>query len=149
MPRPDISQLDRTPSPSRLLVNKLTKPHHEKFSHSITIHNRGGGSTHDAPEPPLQHPGRHVPDDAPDRVGGLSLLASWSWEFLYLLLATASFVAIVFVLVKFNNKAQPDWPHSINLSALIALLATILRSSLVVVIEESKCDACPTYHIGP
>ncbi|EUC38784.1 hypothetical protein COCCADRAFT_32149 [Bipolaris zeicola 26-R-13] len=39
-------------------------------------------------------------------------------------------------MAKYNDKEQPEWRYSINLNTVIAVLATILRSCMVVVTEE-------------
>ncbi|EUC47687.1 hypothetical protein COCMIDRAFT_34755 [Bipolaris oryzae ATCC 44560] len=39
-------------------------------------------------------------------------------------------------MAKYNDKEQPEWRYSINLNTIIAVLATVLRSCMVVVAEE-------------
>ena len=69
---------------------------------------------------------------------------SWKWEFLGLCLAFGLMAAIFTLLGVFQGKAVPDWGTAINLSALLALLATILRANLVVIvgriISQAKWD---------
>lgn len=64
---------------------------------------------------------------------------SWIGEFLYLITAVSVLVAIVAILSRYNGREQPLWPYGdvLDLSALIALLATVLRSMLAGIIESS------------
>lgn len=57
---------------------------------------------------------------------------NWAWEITSMLVATCCLVAIFIILTKFNHQEQPQWPLSrtLNLSTLIALIATVLRSML-------------------
>ncbi|EMD89921.1 hypothetical protein COCC4DRAFT_68261 [Bipolaris maydis ATCC 48331] len=45
-------------------------------------------------------------------------------------------MAIVITMAKYNDREQPEWRYSINLNTIIAVLATVLRSCMVVVAEE-------------
>lgn len=56
----------------------------------------------------------------------------WAWEIICMLVAACCLVAIFTILYKFNHQEQPQWPLSstLNLSTLIALIATVLRSML-------------------
>jgi hypothetical protein len=71
------------------------------------------------------------------RCSGIMFLSSaWWQEILSLLIASTALVAIVIVLVMYNGKEQPTWKYSINLSALVAILSTLLRVLMVTVVEE-------------
>jgi len=61
---------------------------------------------------------------------------SWTWELLSLLLCIGLIAAIFVVLAAYNGQRVPDWGLSINLSTLVALLATILRASLVMIAAQ-------------
>ncbi|PSR79089.1 hypothetical protein BD289DRAFT_442963 [Coniella lustricola] len=60
----------------------------------------------------------------------------WVLEVLSFLCGICCLTAIIATLAHFNNVQQPQWAYSINLSTLIALLATILRSMLMQVVES-------------
>lgn len=60
-------------------------------------------------------------------------LWSWRWEVPSLLLCVGLLTAIFLILAAYNGQRVPDWGLSINLSTLVALLATIIRASLVVI----------------
>lgn len=65
-----------------------------------------------------------------------ALLMSWVLEFIFLILGLLCFTAIVTVLLNMRGQRQPHWPYTINLSTLIAILATVLRSMLMQVVEQ-------------
>ena len=73
------------------------------------------------------------------RRGGYGRLAiAWWQEIVSFLFAAATFVAIAVILAKYNGQEQPDWKYSLNLSTLVAILSTLFRASMVVVVEESE-----------
>lgn len=74
----------------------------------------------------------------------LSSITVWWTETLTLLLAIGAFIAIVTILVVYDNQEQPAWKYSLNLSTLVAILSTSLRASLVVVTEEGNCQNNPS-----
>lgn len=56
----------------------------------------------------------------------------WTLEMGSMLLACGCLIAIFTILAKFNNQEQPKWPYAstLNLSTIVALIATILRLML-------------------
>lgn len=64
----------------------------------------------------------------------------WASEITALLMSFLCLIAIFIILLKFNNQQQPDWPYArnSNLSTLVALIATILRSMLEIVLASGK-----------
>lgn len=60
----------------------------------------------------------------------------WRLELVSLVLAAGLIAAILGILARFNGDIVPRWPVGINLNTLIALLATILRAALMVVVSE-------------
>jgi hypothetical protein len=60
----------------------------------------------------------------------------WAKECLLVLIATGLLIAIALILASYNHQPQPGWELGLNLHTIIALLATIIRSTLVVVVEE-------------
>jgi hypothetical protein len=48
-------------------------------------------------------------------------------------------ISIAVMLGLCNQQPQPKWNVGLNLKTVVALLATLLRSSLVTVVEEGKC----------
>jgi hypothetical protein len=63
-------------------------------------------------------------------------IRQWWQEWTLMLISIGILIAIFIVLRIYNNNPQPDWKFGLNLSTLIAVLATLLRSSLVSVVEE-------------
>ncbi|KAI0131841.1 hypothetical protein BJ170DRAFT_222673 [Xylariales sp. AK1849] len=73
--------------------------------------------------PPAQRQRQHV-------------LRFWSWEVLSLAVAIGLVAATVAILAHFDRQELPEWPFSINLNTLIALLSTILRAAMLVAVAE-------------
>lgn len=70
--------------------------------------------------------------------GLLFVLRAWWKEWVLVLVAIGILAAITIILRLFNDQPQPNWNQSLNLNTMIAVLATLLRSSLVTVVEEGK-----------
>lgn len=83
-------------------------------------------------------PGPSDADVAKTKGHRVSLLVTWWPEIVALAIATAAFIAIIVTMVRYNKKEQPTWEHTINLNALIAILSTLFRACIVLVIEEGK-----------
>lgn len=66
----------------------------------------------------------------------------WLYEAMCLVVAISALAATVVVLAKFDNQEQPRWPYAdiFNLSALIAILATLLRSMVTLVLEACEYE---------
>jgi hypothetical protein len=64
----------------------------------------------------------------------------WTWwkESALLLAASALLIAIISILAVYSGKPLPKWTFGLNLNTIVALLATSLRSNLVIVVEESQ-----------
>lgn len=64
----------------------------------------------------------------------------WLPEVASLAVAVAALIAVAITLVKYHNQEQPNWPEAgmLNLSALVALLATLLRMMITQVVEAGK-----------
>jgi hypothetical protein len=60
----------------------------------------------------------------------------WKWEAFTIVLCLGLVTAIFAILGAFEGQQAPEWGHAINLSTLLALLATILRASLVAIVSE-------------
>lgn len=56
--------------------------------------------------------------------------------------AISALTITVVVLAKFDNQEQPNWPYAdmLNLSALIAILATLLRSMVTLILESCEYE---------
>jgi hypothetical protein len=65
----------------------------------------------------------------------------WWTEIGNLLLSTAIFIAIIVLLRRFDGKLQPKWQWDFNLNALIAILATFLRVSMMEAVTNCECTA--------
>jgi len=72
----------------------------------------------------------------------------WKWELAELLLAVGLLAAITSLLLHFNQQRVPDWGYTINLSTLLALLATILRALIVTVTGQIISQAKWAWYFG-
>lgn len=61
------------------------------------------------------------------------IVGRWKWELAALGLSLGVLIAMAAVLKEFNGPSVPDWGFAINLSTLLALLATIFRSAIVAI----------------
>jgi hypothetical protein len=75
-------------------------------------------------------------------------IQQWRLEWMLMIIAISILIAIVVVLREFNNIPQPDWKFGLNLSTLIAILATLLRSSLISVVEEGMLTRLSSLHFS-
>lgn len=69
-------------------------------------------------------------------LGSKAFLKSWVLELTFLVLGLLCFTAIVTILLSMRGQKQPRWPYTLNLSTLVAILATTLRSLLMEVVEQ-------------
>jgi hypothetical protein len=63
-------------------------------------------------------------------------ILQWWQEYILMLISVGILITVVLVLRTYTNNPQPDWKFGLNLSTLIAILATLLRSSLMSIVEE-------------
>jgi hypothetical protein len=68
----------------------------------------------------------------------LFIFKLWWRECALILFAVGVLIAVAVILQLNKQRPQPSWGWGLNLNTLIAVLATLLRSSLVTVIEEGK-----------
>ncbi|OAL52627.1 hypothetical protein IQ07DRAFT_678572 [Pyrenochaeta sp. DS3sAY3a] len=64
------------------------------------------------------------------------VLKTWWQEWSLLLVSVGLLVAITSILRHYHQQPQPSWKLGLSLNSLIAVLATLLRSSIVTVVEE-------------
>lgn len=84
------------------------------------------------------------------------MLRYWVWGIFSLAIIIGLFAGIVVVFVKHDGQELPQWPSIINHNTLIALMSTLLRESMVVVVAEVigmsdwnwfTADAKPLQHL--
>jgi hypothetical protein len=63
-------------------------------------------------------------------------IQQWWQEWILMIISIGILIAIFVILRMYNNIPQPNWKFGLNLSTLIAVLATLLRSSLMSIVEE-------------
>ncbi|KAF9877754.1 hypothetical protein CkaCkLH20_04889 [Colletotrichum karsti] len=71
--------------------------------------------------------------NAPERP---RVLQFWKWEALALLLAMASVVTMTVIPVIYHDAPEEEWPFSININTVIALLTTLMRATMLLVVAE-------------
>jgi hypothetical protein len=64
----------------------------------------------------------------------------WVWEILSAVVAICLIIIITVLLASYDGKPTPDWGAHLNFNALLALLSTILRAMLVVIITQIICQ---------
>jgi hypothetical protein len=64
----------------------------------------------------------------------------WGWEIVSVIIANGLNVAIAVILAVYDGQSVPNWGAHINLNAVLALLSTILRAMLVVVVAQIICQ---------
>lgn len=67
-----------------------------------------------------------------------TFLTAWAYECVLVIFALGLLAAIVSILASFQHQPQPSWGLGINLNTVIALLATFLRNSILMVIEQGQ-----------
>jgi len=65
------------------------------------------------------------------------LLDTWFPEILAVAFSTGCLIAIVAVLLAYNDKTVPQLPYGITLNAIVSILATASRSSLIYTVATS------------
>ncbi|KAF2033853.1 hypothetical protein EK21DRAFT_34179, partial [Setomelanomma holmii] len=73
----------------------------------------------------------------------------WWREFVSSMLTIALLVTVVSILAAYNGKPLPSWTIGLNLNTIVAILATLMRSSLVVVVEGILSQMKWTWHRRP
>jgi hypothetical protein len=132
---------------SRMNADRCTTPSDEIMMSSLSPPARQTSSEHIHLLEPDQKQSaadstRIVSDDTNNR-GPLAPDASrleklWVWwkESALLVVALGLLVAIISILIAFGGKPLPKGILGLNLNTIVALLATSLRSSLMMVVEE-------------
>ncbi len=69
---------------------------------------------------------------------GQRIFLEWKWEIGSLLVSILTLMAIIVTLSKQDGKVILSLPSRINLNSIIAILTTILRVTLLVVVGEGK-----------
>lgn len=65
-----------------------------------------------------------------------NILKLWKWEVLNCVLAVGMLGSMYGILLRYDGQRIPDWGTAINLSTLIALIATVFRAMLCFVVAE-------------
>lgn len=99
---------------------------------------RGDHSTDPVPQKSMA-PTRDTQGPADPLARLRSPAARWLAELLSFIVGIGALIAIIVLMARYNKNELPQWPSGINLSAVVAALATLLRSMLMQVVEPSMC----------
>lgn len=100
------------------------------------------------PNPGIPRPS-HQFEHGQEHVRAQQIFRFWVWEILSLVFCLGLVAAIFAVLASFDGRRVPDWGFSINLGTLVALLATIFRASLVMIIASVISQAKWSWFSSP
>ncbi|GAB7360670.1 hypothetical protein MBLNU230_g0549t1 [Neophaeotheca triangularis] len=78
----------------------------------------------------------HVDDEASarPRTPARFSLRDWQWEFVAAVFSLACVVAVIVLLIRFQDKALSSWeaPYDMKMNTLVALLSTLSRTALII-----------------
>ncbi|SCO53762.1 uncharacterized protein FFNC_15170 [Fusarium fujikuroi] len=69
------------------------------------------------------------------------VIEGWWQEILCCLVSVVALITLTMTLRKFNNQPLPDWPSGITLNTVLACIATICRSALLIPVTEGLAQA--------
>jgi len=69
------------------------------------------------------------------------IIEGWWQEILCCLVSVVALITLTMTLRKFNNQPLPDWPSGITLNTVLACIATICRSALLIPVTEGLAQA--------
>lgn len=90
------------------------------------------GSAVDSSEPILREAGSAMTTRNP--------LQEWVLETIAMATATAVLVALIVLLSQYDGIQQPDWPTWLNLSTVVSILSTALRTLLTFVVASGMLN---------
>jgi len=85
---------------------------------------------------PTDAPSKTVSTQMRQKWRRLRSLKTWGEELALVIVAVTILAVIISILLHYNGETAPTWKFGLNLNTIVAVLATALRSSLVVVAEE-------------
>ena len=65
-----------------------------------------------------------------------SILKEWWLEIALLIFSIWLFLAIVILLTQYDKQPMPSWSFHLNLNSMVAILSTLLRSSLFMILGQ-------------
>lgn len=123
----DISAPASTRTPSRNSEDQLLD--------SANLGNGPSSESSDSQAPPWEEKIIEVPYS----LGQVANL--WAFEVSTFIAAVLVLVGLILLLKEFDGDKQPEWPDWINLSTIVSILATSLRTLLAVVIASGTSPA--------
>ncbi|KAH6712933.1 hypothetical protein BKA61DRAFT_657002 [Leptodontidium sp. MPI-SDFR-AT-0119] len=71
-------------------------------------------------------------------------IGQWFWDVGGLIAAVAILIAIAIILRNYDGQIQPNWRFSFNLNSLVAILMTVLRTTMMEVVSDFLLGAAIT-----
>lgn len=124
-PPPQYPQHTVNDKDMKLGIEELKRSDTSLTAQSETPFNQGPGPIYDDQMPPR-----------PIRRSRFHVGRFWLWEIISVIVAAGLVAANISILAHYDGQKVPEWPFSINLNTLIALLSTILRAALLVAVAE-------------
>lgn len=91
----------------------------------------------DGPEPPKTRPLSSAEQQVVLQSQTMVWGSSWTLEIICCLVSLAFLAAILVVLYLYDGKPMPDWPYGITLNALVSVLSTVMKASMVFIVTEA------------
>ncbi|KAI0380397.1 hypothetical protein F5Y04DRAFT_97592 [Hypomontagnella monticulosa] len=96
----------------------------------FTSDNKDAQASFEQPSPPGEAP-EGIPETRRHHV-----FRFWVWEIVSVFVSFGLIAATFSILSNYNEKKVPEWPLSINLNTLVALISTIMRAAMLVGVAE-------------
>ncbi|KAI7777042.1 hypothetical protein LA080_004202 [Diaporthe eres] len=129
-----------------ILQSHLAPPSYSSAPASTTASSRRNsqdellGSAHQQNESRHENSDQQVSLDKRELIGMAQTVGQvvklWAFEVLTLIAAVLVLVGLVLLLLEFDGIRQPEWPEWINLSTIVSMFLTTLRTMLAVVITS-------------
>ena len=71
----------------------------------------------------------------------ISIIKEWTPEIAMLAFSILLFTAIIILLWQYDNHPMPSWSFHLNMNSVVAILSTILRSCLFMIIAQGLFNA--------
>jgi hypothetical protein len=66
-----------------------------------------------------------------------SLVKNWFWEISSCLTSLVTIVGIIILLSHYNGLPMSDWPYGVTLNAVLSILSTLMKATMVFAVSES------------
>ncbi|KAI9049748.1 hypothetical protein LZ554_005900 [Drepanopeziza brunnea f. sp. 'monogermtubi'] len=84
-----------------------------------------------------QHSNAYRPIDCPKKPSLIRRMEQWFWNVGGLVASVAILATIAVILRYYDGQIQPSWRFSFNLNSLVAILMTVMRTTMMEVVSDS------------